>query len=395
MLGSHSTRTSVFEEKVRAIATEVKAKDVEILGHLAEGTFGIVYRARWLSAVVAVKKMRSPSTSKEDFEREVDQLKHLRHPNILSFYGTIIEGETLAIVTELMEGDMRMYLKSKALVDPLPKRISILHGAACGIRYLHYQRLVHRDVKPENFLMTHMPASTSVKLCDFGLSRIKDSTHINTLRMGGTTMYIAPEVHRGEQFDERSDVYSFSIVMWEMMTRQIPYADKPIASLPGIVGWGKQRPSTQMLEGAFSEEALPGISPSKMDVVSWSRGLHVAGASVFNMLETLFAMKPHCVVKWHFAMLTWYACQVYKIKPEILRAIIGSWSQEADERLTIEPVVGHLESAMAAGDYREPHHLPLMDGPPILPIFREKKIGAQSSPTSQGLQKSDNTACVK
>ena len=57
-------------------------------------------------------------------------------------------------------------------------------------------------------------------------------------------MYIAPEVHRGEQFDERSDVYSFSIVMWETVSKQAPFADKPLASIPGIVGWGQQRPSS-------------------------------------------------------------------------------------------------------------------------------------------------------
>lgn len=214
-----------------------------------------------------------------DNKREVDQLKHLRHPNILSFYGTMIEGDTLAIVTELMDGDMRSYLKSRALVDPLSKRIGILRGAACGIRYLHHQRLVHRDIKPENFLLTHMPAITSVKLCDFGLSRIKESTHVNTLRMGGTTVYIAPEVHRGEQFDERSDVYSFSIVMWEMITKQTPYADKPIASLPGIVGWGKQRPSAQILDATFSEDALPGISPSEFEKVGADDKPYIAPAS--------------------------------------------------------------------------------------------------------------------
>lgn len=86
---------------------------------------------------------------------------------------------------------------------------------------------------------------------------------------------------------------------------------------------------------------------------------------------------------------------MYKIKPEILQAIIGSWSQEADERLTIALVVAHLEKAMAAEDCREPRDLPLKDSPPIPPNLNFKKIGAQSSPTSQGLQKSDTTACVK
>ena len=88
---------------------------------------------------------------------------------------------------ELMEGDMRGYLRKGALTDPLSKRLNILRDASCGIRYLHSENLVHRDIKPENFLLMHLSTSTIVKLCDFGLSRIKDATHVNTTRAGTVT----------------------------------------------------------------------------------------------------------------------------------------------------------------------------------------------------------------
>ena len=209
---------------------EIKVEDVEILDRIAEGTFGVVYKARWLSAIVAIKKLRPPTgalTTQEvdafsqDYRREVQQLMRLRHPNILSFYGSISEVGELAIVTELMEGDMRGYLKTRAKSESLSKRVNILRSAACGIRYLHGESLVHRDIKPENFLLMHLQKGTLVKVCDFGLCRIKDATMVNTNHLGGTMMYIAPEVHRGEHFDERSDVYSFSVVMWELVTKEV------------------------------------------------------------------------------------------------------------------------------------------------------------------------------
>jgi hypothetical protein len=78
-------------------------------------------------------------------------------------------------------------------------------------------------------------------------------------------MYIAPEVHRGDHFDERSDVYSFSIVMWELVTTQAPFADKPMASIPGIVGWGQQRPSCLILESVFTERFNANVPAPEME----------------------------------------------------------------------------------------------------------------------------------
>jgi chromosome segregation ATPase len=103
-----SDRSSDTGEKNKASATEIKAEDVQILDKLAEGTFGVIHRAKWLSALVAVKKLRAYTSSMTpqeveamaiDFRREVHQLTHLRHPNILSFYGTFSEAGAIAIVT--------------------------------------------------------------------------------------------------------------------------------------------------------------------------------------------------------------------------------------------------------------------------------------------------------
>ncbi len=116
------------------------------------------------------------------------------------------DGESLEMVTELMDGDLRGYLRGAARTDPLYRRVQLLREAAAGLLYLHSQQVVHRDIKPENFLLQGLEEKAVVKVCDFGLSRIKDASHVKTARTGGTLLYIAPEVHRGEPFDERSDV---------------------------------------------------------------------------------------------------------------------------------------------------------------------------------------------
>ena len=117
---------------------------------------------------------------------------------------------------------MRAWLHSDASHLDLAGRLVVARQAACGLSYLHAQQLVHRDVKPENFLLKE---PNVVKICDFGLSRLKDASKVNTLRTAGTLLYIAPEVHRGETFDERSDVYSFAVLLWEV--RLAPKRSRP------------------------------------------------------------------------------------------------------------------------------------------------------------------------
>ena len=244
-------------------AAEIGKEEVKKFGEMAEGSFGIVYRGEWEGANVAVKEMRLPAANLGaeeleevvgEYRKEVSRLCQLRHPNVLSFFGTVTNLPTLGIVTELMEMDMRKYLRTpSSKQDPLWERLAIARQAFCGVAYLHRRRLVHRDVKPENFLLSGQGASRLCKVCDFGLARVKEASHIDTMRIAGTMTYIAPEVHRGEPFDERSDVYSLSIITWELVTLQVPFGNKPAASIPGIVGWGQERPSLALLEEALSE----------------------------------------------------------------------------------------------------------------------------------------------
>jgi eukaryotic-like serine/threonine-protein kinase len=140
------------------------------------------------------------------------------------------------MVLELMERDMRSFLRTDARTASLQSRVSLGLGALSGILYLHSQvpPVVHRDIKPENLLLSH--GDSRVKVCDLGLARNKHGVFLQTVHHGGTLSYVAPEVHRGSDVDERCDMYALAVVLWELVTLGVPFADKPPQSIPGIVG---------------------------------------------------------------------------------------------------------------------------------------------------------------
>jgi len=246
---------------------------------IGRGACGSVWEGTWLRAKVAIKELDvtlACSTSQSEvlkemessFRSEVVRLCKLRHPNVLSFYGAVMRPPLLCIVAELMHCDMRHFLKVEASSATLERRILLAIGAACGMVYLHEQTppIVHRDVKPENFLLTK---GGDVKVCDFGLARDKHSTYLQTMHHGGTLSYIAPEVHRGQDFDEGCDVYAFAVVLWELLTLEMPFSNKPPQAIPGIVGWGAERPDLGPLQKAVEQKAgtVEGIALTRLEAL--------------------------------------------------------------------------------------------------------------------------------
>jgi serine/threonine protein kinase len=198
-------------------------------GELGDGHFGVVYRGQCRGLNVAVKMLKVETvdaTALQSFRAEVNTMAQVYHPNVCMFLGACFEPDNLMIVTELCEGgDVQTLLRS---AEPLTllQRVRMCSDAARGIRWLHEgePRVIHRDIKTSNLLLDE---NRRVKVCDFGLSQlIPQNKKMRDLRRAkGTPLYMSPEVMLFRPFDERSDTYSFGIVMWEIFTRTEPFLE--------------------------------------------------------------------------------------------------------------------------------------------------------------------------
>lgn len=199
----------------------------------------------WLGAEVAVKRLRFgrglTATDLKEFRAEVDIMARMRHVNVVQFVGACTVPPNLSILTEFLpKGSLYDVLRRERLTWPL--KVKIMHQAAAGLLYLHNRKppIVHRDLKSDNFLVA---SDYTVKVCDFGLARFKSAAgHVATSHnRSGTPGWMAPEVLRGEKFNECCDIYSFAIVMWELLTGECPWGDMEPAQLTSVVGFQGRR----------------------------------------------------------------------------------------------------------------------------------------------------------
>jgi serine/threonine protein kinase len=205
-----------------------------------EGAFGVVYRSRLQGCDVAVKRIIASGAQQrglrfslsgvsargsveEDFCREVQLLRKLRHPNIVQFMGWCKAGTDLCIVTELCTTSVEAILHGDQRARySITMALSIAKDAAQGLAFLHEATppVVHRDLKPANLLVDRLG---KVKVCDFGLAR-RDGAMTDG---AGTPNYLAPEILLGQgAADTASDVYSYGVVLHELFTRERPFVAK-------------------------------------------------------------------------------------------------------------------------------------------------------------------------
>jgi len=195
---------------------EIPYNELKITKELGSGTHGTVYLAKWNGLDVAVKKLTGVNKEKvlEEFKNEVSILGKLRHPNILLFMGACTNQEHMTIVTEYLEGG-NLYDILKQVTFDLKMTVKLAKQIAFGLNYLHLRGIIHRDLKAENLLVDRY---YNVKLCDFGLSCLKPTDGGKLKRRTGSPVCIAPEMWIGkEAYDEKVDVYSYSITVWEIL----------------------------------------------------------------------------------------------------------------------------------------------------------------------------------
>ncbi|KAF8085148.1 hypothetical protein N665_0678s0008 [Sinapis alba] len=244
---SGSTSSSVMNKvdtDSECLEYEILWDDLTIGEQIGQGSCGTVYHGLWFGSDVAVKVFSKQEYSEEiiqSFRQEVSLMRRLRHPNVLLFMGAVTSPPRLCIVSEFLpRGSLfRLLQRSTSKLD-WRRRINMAMDIARGMNYLHHcsPPVIHRDLKSSNLLVDK---NWNVKVADFGLSRIKHETYLTTKSGKGTPQWMAPEVLRNESADEKSDIYSFGVVLWELATEKIPWETLNSMQVIGAVGFMNQR----------------------------------------------------------------------------------------------------------------------------------------------------------
>ena len=213
---------------------QIAAKDITFSSDcIGMGSFGKVYKGYWNGPVaVKILKKTDPSQGQiSDFKNEIALLKITRHPNVLLFMGCAIFGEqNLGIVTEWCEGSsLYNHIHVKETNFEMSSIINIAIQTSQGMNYLHDKNIIHRDLKSNNIFL-YDEKSFVVKIGDFGLATIK--ANINKQRSvyhpEGSILWMAPEIivcKTADSFGFKSDVYAFGIVLYELLSKQLPYSE--------------------------------------------------------------------------------------------------------------------------------------------------------------------------
>lgn len=233
---------------------DIDAGEMKIGQAIGSGSFGKVSHGHYKGYHVAVKQVFVPRKQSQrsevfkDFKKEVALLGSFDHPNILKFCGSLLDrrNNRLWILTELMAGSVGTLLKmikhsrgSHSMSWRLV--MDIARDATAGLTYLHKTMspaVIHRDLKAENLLLDE---DFRCKLADFGLARAFDRPGA-TMTICGTPSWIAPEVFAGKHYDESVDIYSLSVVLWELVCREKPYRRVEPARIAQKVVIGGLRP---------------------------------------------------------------------------------------------------------------------------------------------------------
>lgn len=225
----------------------------EILDVIGTGGMAVVYRAldHRLNRLVAVKILKDELSRNQEFRRrfhaESQAVAMLSHPNIVSVYDVSRSGDADYIVMELIEGiTLKQYLEKKLNLN-WRETLHFSMQIAKALEHAHGRGIVHRDIKPHNIMILK---DGSIKVADFGIARVGSAQNTLTREALGSVHYISPEQAKGARVDNRSDLYSLGVVMYEMLTGRTPYdGETPVSVAIQHINGTARRPS----------ELMPGI----------------------------------------------------------------------------------------------------------------------------------------
>ena len=198
----------------------------EIIEQIGNGGMSDVYKAkchklnRYVAIKVLKKEFSEDKTFVSKFRAEAQSAAGLTHPNIVNVYDVGDEDGIYYIVMELVEGiTLKKYIEKRGRI-PYREAVSIAIQVAKGMEAAHSHHIIHRDIKPQNIIISK---DGKVKVTDFGIAKVASSSTINSSAAMGSVHYISPEQARGGYSDEKSDIYSFGITLFEMVTGTVPF----------------------------------------------------------------------------------------------------------------------------------------------------------------------------
>lgn len=243
---------------------EIDTRHLKFGGKVGSGSFGDLYKGTYFSQEVAIKVLKPERINKEmlgEFSQEVYILRKVRHKNVVQFIGACTKNPNLCIVTEFMSrGSVYDFLHKQRGVFKLPSLLKVAIDISKGMNYLHQNNIIHRDLKTANLLMDE---NEVVKVADFGVARVQAQSGVMTAETG-TYRWMAPEVIEHKAYDHKADVFSFGIVLWELLTGELPYSQlTPLQAAVGVVQKGLRpiiprdtnRRLAELLERCWQQDA--------------------------------------------------------------------------------------------------------------------------------------------
>ncbi|KAG8368040.1 hypothetical protein BUALT_Bualt15G0004100 [Buddleja alternifolia] len=252
---------------------EIDPQSLQFESKIASGSYGDLYKGTYCSQEVAIKILKADRLDTElqkEFAQEVYIMRKVRHKNVVQFIGACTRPPHLCIVTEYMSGgSVYDYLHKQKGTFKLPALLKVAVDISKGMNYLHQNNIIHRDLKAANLLLDE---NEVVKVADFGVARVKSQTGVMTAETG-TYRWMAPEVIEHKPYDHKADVFSFGVVLWELLTGKIPYEYlTPLQAAVGVVQNGL-RPTipknthkklAELLERCWQQD--PTLRPDFSDV---------------------------------------------------------------------------------------------------------------------------------
>jgi len=214
--------SEALQSRIPKESWAIDFEDLQLSESIGCGGFGEVYLGKWGGVDVAVKRIWCSQKDQDEviasFKVEIAVLTALRHPNIVLFLGACTVYPNLCFVMEYVQGgNLRKLLNDEAIELPQSLRVRFAADTAKALLYLHNKNIIHRDLKTYNLLVDD---DYHVKVCDFGLARVKNAGRIMSMR--GTSDWMAPEVAQGVEYDEKADVFSYGVILAEIITRGYP-----------------------------------------------------------------------------------------------------------------------------------------------------------------------------